>query len=872
MERACRFGNCFYSKAILKLTLLASIFIFPSSGNAADVDLEKNLQKSLGQGGALIQTIEQKLLSGSPVTTELSQLKNLSEDIKASNLLLQERFRLREEKVKALGSKAVDRQQEMAEGYRKALEEYLSLIESLPAASGQESAVRTQKKIEKLKAILDKILPKKKRPIIGSLPYKHLNYPAVEPSTAPEITPAYKGGNKAVTPDDTKSTPEAPISKTIAEFAQSFNWQPVAEYEYVKNSIETEWYWGCQKGAEETLRQKSGNDCDQALLLASLLKASGFPTRIVRGNIQFFASDGKPIERVKNLIGIDDPLKIAEFFQKAGIPFKPVIAGGKITNFEISHIWVESQIPYSNYRGNVIDEHGKVWLGLDTSIKTTDFVYNNAKDIFEESGVGSQLSGIRDVYLGLTPNSQLSVTQLATPLEYLQSRINSELTAQNSQLTYNDFLRTKTLTPEPMKFLPASLQFQLIKATNEYTQIPDELVHKVKLSAFSGQPSANNDKLFDITLPLYKLNNQQIAITYEPETVEDQEIIDSYGGLGSTPAYLVRLRPVLEINGERTVVANDGLPMGAEYTLTVEVIGASGVQSSGKTTNTQVIGNQIVIGIVGQKTNTAALTTDQSGKDAKQLMFEETQRYIDRWNQAEDELASLLHLTIARPLPTITVIGGLIDVAYLLDMPHEITWKGLFVDAAFRRIETVSGPLTAANSERIKLFMQLSSLQGSILENRILEDDFQVEGISTAKLFQLATSNTGSTTSILSIDKTNIDAMLPTLTIDDNIKEDITNAVNQNLTIRIPQSDMAYKDWTGTGYLKENPSTGESGWMLTGMIAGSMNALSPEQWVNMYLIAVFTNPLAVAPNVDPLSAASIRKIPSTDEQRGTVDR
>jgi len=92
---------------------------------------------------------------------------------------------LREEKVKALGSKAVDRQQEMAEGYRKALEEYLSLIESLPAASGQESAVRTQKKIEKLKAILDKILPKKKRPIIGSLPYKHLNYPAVEPSTAP---------------------------------------------------------------------------------------------------------------------------------------------------------------------------------------------------------------------------------------------------------------------------------------------------------------------------------------------------------------------------------------------------------------------------------------------------------------------------------------------------------------------------------------------------------------------------------------------------------------------------------------------------------------------------------------------------------------
>ncbi len=42
------------------------------------------------------------------------------------------------------------------------------------------------------------------------------------------------------------------------------------------------------KGAEETLRQKSGNDCDQATLFAALLRASGFPTRYVRGTIEFF--------------------------------------------------------------------------------------------------------------------------------------------------------------------------------------------------------------------------------------------------------------------------------------------------------------------------------------------------------------------------------------------------------------------------------------------------------------------------------------------------------------------------------------------------------------------------------------------------------
>jgi hypothetical protein len=33
-----------------------------------------------------------------------------------------------------------------------------------------------------------------------------------------------------------------------------------------------------------------------------------------------------------------------------------------------------------------------------------------------------------------------------------------------------------------------------------------------------------------------------------------------------------------------------------------------------------------------------------------------------------------------------------------------------------------------------------------------------------------------------------------------------------------------YEDWTGIGYIKENPDTGKSGYMLSGMIAGGMTA------------------------------------------------
>jgi PKD repeat protein len=65
-------------------------------------------------------------------------------------------------------------------------------------------------------------------------------------------------------------------------------------------------------------------------------------------------------------------------------------------------------------------------------------------------------------------------------------------------------------------------------------------------------------------------------------------------------------------------------------------------------------------------------------------------------------------------------------------------------------------------------------------------------------------------------------------------KEDITNAVNQNLTIKIPNQEMTYEDWTGMGYIKENLDTKESGYMLTGMIAGGMTAQSPYKWSLQY--------------------------------------
>ncbi len=165
-------------------------------------------------------------------------------------------------------------------------------------------------------------------------------------------------------------------------------------------------------------------------------------------------------------------------------------------------------MPYSNYRGAVIDEQGKTWLALDTSIKAAGYEYNEPQEIPPEV----PLSEIRNYYL--------QADRPETPLEFLRAEIEVVLEQLQTGVTYQDLLRTRTQKTEQLKILPASLQFRQEVATHEYYSIPDELLHKARFVT----TDLNGGVMFDVTLDVMKLSNRSIAMWYEPETVEDQEI------------------------------------------------------------------------------------------------------------------------------------------------------------------------------------------------------------------------------------------------------------------------------------------------------------------------------------------------------------
>ena len=261
------------SKYFRIMTLLC-LLIFCGLSPAVGKGLEADMQSALYETQSTVALLQQKLNSGGTISeADYARLKGLCEGIQAKHLKLKDLFDKRQNEVMSHGSKAPGRHQDMTDAYVKTIEGILSAASTIKSKEDI-----TWPALNNLKSLLDKALPKKKRPVYGSLPYRSLGYPVAPPDKASQITPAFMGGNTAVAAEDLLSTSEAPISKPIADLAESLHWNPVEIYEYVKNTIKTEWYWGCMKGAEETLRQKSGNDCDQAALsvgLAAGVQVSG---------------------------------------------------------------------------------------------------------------------------------------------------------------------------------------------------------------------------------------------------------------------------------------------------------------------------------------------------------------------------------------------------------------------------------------------------------------------------------------------------------------------------------------------------------------------------------------------------------------------
>jgi transglutaminase-like putative cysteine protease len=176
------------------------------------------------------------------------------------------------------------------------------------------------------------------------------------------------GQSTPATEADFRDTEDARITPEIRALAAELGHDVTAIYQYVRNQIAFEPYYGSRKGALLTLWERSGNDIDTASLLIALLRASDHPARYVRGTIAIDA--GQAQNWVGNAPDLDTAARI---FAKGGVP----VSVSEDERLVKEHVWVEVQV-----RG--AGAAAREWVALDASFKQFD--YRTPMDFTEITG------------------------------------------------------------------------------------------------------------------------------------------------------------------------------------------------------------------------------------------------------------------------------------------------------------------------------------------------------------------------------------------------------------------------------------------------------------------------------------------------------
>lgn len=135
--------------------------------------------------------------------------------------------------------------------------------------------------------------------------------------------------------------------------------------------------------------------------------------------------------------------------------------------------------------------------------------------------------------------------------------------------------------------------------------------------------------------------------------------------------------------------------------------------------------------------------------------------------------------------------------------------SGMFNIDVFSNGYTVSS--RCSNLEDEKYFKSSIGFISSQLESSVMEQIFNVQGVSTTSLLKSAVAND---IDIHTIYADNIDE-LSSLTINENAKTIIIDKVNNGYIVSVPASDISINEWKGAGYIAYDIESGFSTYMLS---------------------------------------------------------
>lgn len=595
---------------------------------------------------------------------------------------------------------------------------------------------------------------------------------------------------------------------------------PIEAYEYIKNNVYTEFYYGRKKTVLGTYESCSGNDYDQAVLLASILNSMGYDTKYVKGNILLTP------ELALSMTGADNVDIAANIIAMAGIPTTKLLAkDGSIKSLKIEHVWVRAEIPYTDYRGAGNASGDMVWVDLDTSIKfyekadniydylDNDEVYNGLKKAFDNDGFGK------------------GYDLLKTTTESASQRICDE-----KKDLYN---RRRIIKKETISYLPLSLQYEV----KDELEVTESIDVGDSISVYvSGEDLGTYSAAY--------LSDKSVVIAFDPASQEDVEILSAYGSIFDASANSVYLKPVLYIDGVKVAESEY-----TEYTLGTQTkIGLSLSYAGNQASKNKYIENNAIAGSIYALTIDSSVVSNNEVFKSYMDLYEKNNTVSESNVFSTEYLGALLSysgkLYFAQLDAMDIMASETADVADIRCLSEAITgyevrrktlyglttklsYGSLFIDVDLDDHAVVSRD---GDKNKEILYRYDIGSTGSMCEGLIWSEALHENKEDTVSTISILGKAREQGIEILTLTKDNLNdlSILDNLELDQSEKDRIKTDIESGLVITIPADNVKIGEWSGTGYISLNPNTGIGTYKISGGLSGGFH---PYAATGMMIIA-----------------------------------
>ncbi|MDY6793717.1 MAG: transglutaminase domain-containing protein [Actinomycetota bacterium] len=809
--------------AALLVTLLIVLSYFALWGRSAKLSLYKQLleaacgeEESAEKDGELeheLDAFKEEIERGASAEELGESALALEEALSDLNAEITETKESQEVLFEELGitGEVLERHEAFYADYEKkvsAIEERLTELESGGLPESERSELATD---------IGELWSEREPEILaGELPWRSINLDQGAPAQAQGSASGFSTDNYTIpedppSGDDLAETPDIVFTQEITDLAASLDNDPMKIYTYVRNNLDFEPYYGSRKGAHITLLEGSGNGADLASLLIALLRVSGYPARYAYGTICL-----KP-EEAQSWVGTDDFMLACEIFAYNGIPAQAVVYGDEPLAIYLEHTWVETYLPYENYRGDIVTEEGPRWIPLDASFKTYE----------QQDSVNLSVSVPFDRLSYLTSGADLA-TDYFTDLCY-----------DAYYQTYPDgndpesIFASRTIDPEELAILPETLPYTAA-LSDRYSSLPEHLRERITLTLTEegGQPSLTYSSTTS------ELLGKRLTLSYEPASDADRDALRATQD-GKIPAYAIEVVPRIKLDGE---VVAEGPPvgLGKDQYLSCETCWAAPSPEARQSTsfeNEIPAGNYIGMGInAGEvpaelvEASSSRLYQSQERVDAGEdvdpddtvgeLLYRNAIDYLRKVDLAQKPLADLMHARLVRHTSiALSEINSGVDL--LAGSPRYLYLDGMIMDVDQLFSSVYMGGDDGAQERK---FANIAGCAASELEHLIFERGDRYLGIPSVSAMQILKMANAQGMDIYQVNSSNISSVLPLIDAPASIKEDIADDVHQGKEIIIHSSQITHYDWSGYGWITEDPATTGAAYMIAGGIAGGSTA------------------------------------------------